>query len=119
MIAGQRRHVPDPETFGALGLRWGELDRMPDAVVATIPAGPPLASFNADGTLMQGSSAAVYVREGGLRRHVTSPEVMAACGYDWGAVLRVTDEALATLPEGPPVGLDDCPGASTAAGETP
>jgi hypothetical protein len=38
---GQRRHVPDLESFRALGLRWEAVRRLPDAVLEALPEGPP------------------------------------------------------------------------------
>jgi len=39
---GQRRHVPDLAVFAARGLRWDEVRRVPDVVLAAIPEGAPL-----------------------------------------------------------------------------
>lgn len=39
---GQKRPIPDPETFAALGYSWSELVRLPPDQMASIPDGPPI-----------------------------------------------------------------------------
>ena len=42
--AGQRRWIPNPETFNALGLNWNAIQRISDADLNAIPLGQPLPS---------------------------------------------------------------------------
>jgi hypothetical protein len=39
---GQRRWIPDPTTFEAMGFRWENVQTLPDVAVNQIPLGPPL-----------------------------------------------------------------------------
>lgn len=38
---GRKRHVPDPQTFAALGLNWNAVSNQPAHVLNAIPDGPP------------------------------------------------------------------------------
>lgn len=40
MQGGVRRWIPDPATFACMGLSWGNVQTIPDATFAAIPAGP-------------------------------------------------------------------------------
>ncbi|MBK8997979.1 MAG: hypothetical protein IPM35_19825 [Myxococcales bacterium] len=39
---GQRRHVPDPATFDAMGLDWGKVRTVSDEELSRVPQGEPL-----------------------------------------------------------------------------
>ncbi|MFG3604616.1 hypothetical protein [Micromonospora chersina] len=42
VVDGMLRHVPDPVTFTALGLRWDRVGVVPDGSLAALPKGSPL-----------------------------------------------------------------------------
>jgi hypothetical protein len=42
ILSGQRRHIPNPETFVAMGYRWGDIQTIPDHELGIIPLGAPL-----------------------------------------------------------------------------
>lgn len=42
---GQRRHIPNPSTFNKMGLDWNAVLIIPDSVLNTISAGPPMPSL--------------------------------------------------------------------------
>ncbi|NJM59204.1 MAG: M23 family metallopeptidase [Oscillatoriales cyanobacterium RU_3_3] len=44
MENGQRRHIPNPETFNAMGLNWGAIQYVSDSDLNAIPLGNPLPS---------------------------------------------------------------------------
>jgi hypothetical protein len=114
MEGGLKRAVPNIATFEALGLRWAEVDQMPASVVAAIPTGQPLPDVLADGNLLKGSDATVYVMENGFRRVITSASVFTACGYSWEAVSVITDARLSKVPLGPDVTGPPCPAPAAA-----
>lgn len=41
---GKRRHIPNPETFNAMGFRWSNVKWIPDEQLAEISEGDPLAA---------------------------------------------------------------------------
>jgi hypothetical protein len=109
MRRGLKRHIPNPLTFRVEGFRWGNVNRIADSSLAAISTGDPLLSALADGNLLKGSGPEVYVMEGGVKRHVTSPAVMSACGYGWDAVRDIPDGLLNTIPEGASLSGPPCP----------
>ncbi len=56
-----------------------------------------------DGTLVKGSSAAVYVMENGVRRPFPSAERFEALGYSWDEIMTVSDIQLKGVPAGAPM----------------
>lgn len=42
---GQRRHIPNPDTFNKMGLDWNAVLAISDNVLNTIPAGDPMPSL--------------------------------------------------------------------------
>ncbi len=56
-----------------------------------------------NGTLLKGAGPAVYVMNGGLRRHIPNGFTFAANGYDWSRVINVSDSMLASVPLGNPL----------------
>ncbi len=109
MRRGLKRHIPHPVTFDAQGFLVGHVNVIPDSTLNAIPVGDALLDVLADGNLLKGSGAEVYVMEGGVKRHITSPSVMAACGYGWDAVLRIRDHLLKSIPVGEPLSGPPCP----------
>jgi hypothetical protein len=80
--------------------------------LAAIPNGLPLDESScprltfADGTLLKGSAADVWVMENGQKMHAVSVEMFLSCGYQWGNINRIADGSLASIPTG-----DDLTGA--------
>ncbi len=109
MKGGLRRHVRNPATFQAEGYLGGNINVIADSTMGSIPKGQPLLDALADGNLLKGSSATVYVMEGGLKRHAVSAEMFLACGYGFGAVRTISDGQLAAIPTGSPLTVSSCP----------
>jgi hypothetical protein len=109
MKGGLKRHIPNPATLSAAGLQWGNVDRLPDSVLASISAGDPLLDVLADGNLIKGSGPEIYATEGGTKRHVINPSVFSSCGYGWDAVYFVPDSVLGALPAGSQITGPPCP----------
>ncbi|MBI3934097.1 MAG: hypothetical protein HY316_05350, partial [Acidobacteria bacterium] len=83
MRGGYKRLIPNRTTLEAQGFSASDIISVPDSLPPTIPTGDPLLNARADGNLLKGTGSAVYVMQDGLKRHVTSPAVMAACEYGW------------------------------------
>jgi hypothetical protein len=97
---GLKRHIPSAATFEAMGYKWGNVNRLPTSSLAAVPTGTPLLNALADGNLLQGTGPAVYVMQGGTKRHVASPSVMSACGYERDAVRFISNARLSSIPSG-------------------
>jgi hypothetical protein len=82
---------------------------VPDSSLDDIPTGDPLLDAEADGNLLKGSSAGVYVMEGGLRRLIPSPEVLISCGYGWDAVRSIPESRLNAIATGASISGPPCP----------
>jgi len=106
---GLKRHVPNPATFAVLAMKPANLDRVHDSLLAQIPPGAPLTSVLHDGQLVRGSANIIYVMQNGLRRHVSSPSVMASCNYNWQAIVTLPNDLIASIPPGAPVTGAPCP----------
>jgi hypothetical protein len=109
MQGGLKRHVPNLVTFEAGGYLWGNVNRVADSALSAIPTGDPLLNALAEGNLLKGSGAAVYVMEGGVKRHVSSLAVLADCGYGWDAVKVISDTHLEGIPSGASLSGPPCP----------
>ena len=59
--------------------------------------------------MLKGSSATVYVMEGGLKRHAVNAETFLACGYQWGNINVIAESTLDAIPSGAPLGGSSCP----------
>ena len=109
MRSGLKRHVRNPVTLEAQGFLWGNINEVPDSSLDAIPTGEPLLDALADGNLLKGTGDEVYAMEGGLRRHVSSPSVLADCGYGWDAVYSISDSRLEAISAGPALSGPPCP----------
>ena len=102
MENGQRRHIPDPETFNAMGLNWDAIQQISDGDLNDIPQSGSLPSRK-NGALVRGSENKVYWMENGQRRHIPNPETFNAMGLNWAAIQNVSDADLNMIPLGSPL----------------
>jgi hypothetical protein len=102
METGERRWIPDPETFNCRQLDWNAIQTIPDVQLSSIRRGPDLPS-RLNGTLLKGGGPAVFIMENCERRWITSPEVFNSLGLDWAAIQTVLDGDLDAIPRGPDV----------------
>lgn len=79
-----RRHVPSAEVLAAWGLDFVDVAPLDDAMLDAVPDGPDLT--DAPELVQVEGEPAVYVREHGVLRHVTSPDAMSAWGFAWERV---------------------------------
>jgi hypothetical protein len=102
MENGQRRHIPDPETFNLMGLNWDAIQQISDGDLNDIPQSGSLPSRK-NGALVRGSENKVYWMENGQRRHIPNPETFNAMGLNWAAIQNVSDADLNMIPLGSPL----------------
>ncbi|WP_019500298.1 hypothetical protein [Pseudanabaena sp. PCC 6802] len=106
VISGnKRRLIPDEATFKALGYKWENVQTISDRALSAIPELPPLTGriIFQDGTLLKGSSAAIYVISSGRRRLIPNARTFEALGYRWESVQQISDRQLESIPEMPPL----------------
>lgn len=101
IVKGQRRWIPDPNTFNALGLNWNMIQTLPTNIVAAIPKGPDYPSL--PGSLVKGSDPKIYLLQNGVRRWIPDPETFEALGYRWNSIYQISDTALNQVPQGQPI----------------
>jgi hypothetical protein len=101
----KRRLIPDEATFKALGYKWENVETVSDRVISSIPELPPLTGriVFQDGTLLKGSSAAIYVISSGRRRLIPNARTFDALGYKWDSVQQISDRQLESIPEMSPL----------------
>lgn len=101
IVRGQRRWIPDSQTFDALGLNWGAIMQVPDSELESIPRGPDYPSL--PGQVVKGTGPAVYLLQNGYRRVVPDPETFEAIGLRWDSIRVIPDQALQLIPEAPQI----------------
>jgi hypothetical protein len=109
MQGGLKRHIPNPVTFEASGLLWGNVNVIADSALNSIPTGDALLDALADGNLLRGTGPEVYVMQGAAKRHVTSPTVLSDCAYGWDAVRVIPNVSLNAIATGTPLSGPPCP----------
>jgi uncharacterized RmlC-like cupin family protein len=70
---------------------WAPLDGIADASASHLPA---------NGSLLQGSDATVWVMKDGVRRSFTGAQQVTDLGYSWSNLIRVPDGQLSGIPSG-------------------
>lgn len=102
MQSGYRRWIPNPTTFSCMGLDWNMVQTIPDSIWREIPAGRAYPS-RTNGTLLQGSSPAVYVMDNCQRRWIPDAATFDADGYKWSDIQHIADADLQAIPQGAPL----------------
>jgi hypothetical protein len=95
VVDGVRRHIPDWDTFLALGFESGDV--VTAWQTSGIPQGPRLTR------LLKGSDEPVYWMDGGVRHHIPDMETFRQLGYREEDVSLVPDRLLIAWPLGEPV----------------
>jgi hypothetical protein len=102
IAGGARIHVPGPE-FGAMGLQWRDVWKLPAGSLGKISTIPR------DHTLLkERSNPAIYVMDKGRKRHIRTYTAFVKFGYDAAAVHQVPRGGLALIPNGPQVDPPQC-----------
>jgi hypothetical protein len=105
---GRLRHIPDPITFELSGFAAGNVAPVG---ARSFPAGEPLMNLAMTGILFRppGANVPIYVLDGGVKRHITSPNVIDGCGYPWPAISTISAAIVNGIPNGPPLQGAPCP----------
>lgn len=106
----QRRHIPSPVTFEALGYKWSNITIIPDGTLdISHPKGLPMQSSPyPDGTLLvnRDNPTGIEVLEGGKRRPIPSPEIFDT-QYNYRDLVRVSNAEWNSYPTGEAVYFRD------------
>jgi len=94
---GKRVWIPSPEAFAAGGYTWDRVIPVDDRVARSIPLDLQ------EGMALKGTGERVYLYSGGQRRWISSLDAFVARGLTWSQVHYLSDAALQSLPEGPPL----------------
>ena len=81
----------------AAGAFWGQLVRKWRRITGWVP------DKIAEGDLVRGRSKRIFVVEAGKRRWIPDEPTLAARGWDFFGVIRITDEELFSIGEGNPI----------------
>jgi len=101
MQGGQKRAIPDRQTFQLLENIYGQAKVTTPADLAEIPSGPAMPS-RADGTVYQGNSSAyAYQLQGGAKSAVPDATTLRDAGHDPSTALAISAQDLAAIPSGP------------------
>lgn len=90
---GKRRIFTSGTLFNLLGYKWRNvltISEKNDLLI--IPLGKPM--LYPDGTLVKGSTPAVYTLEAGMKRPFTSGQLFEKLGYSWSKVVEISDDEL-------------------------
>ena len=99
---GKKRPIPNWDTFISLGFTVNDRLEMPDAFINSIPLGSPVPSTAiVDGTIIQGTTASIYLVSGGKKYGFPNMEMFNHYGFQLPTVVKVTDTKLNSLPNGP------------------
>ncbi|MBX7096792.1 MAG: C39 family peptidase [Myxococcaceae bacterium] len=101
-VAGVKRHVVDPASFGAWGLSaFQDVAKVADAALDALPEAQ---TWPATPELVRGDGRPeVYLLDNGFKRHVTSPDSAAAWHLDLGKVKLVSAADIDALPTAAPL----------------
>jgi hypothetical protein len=106
--SGLLRHIPNAMTFELAG--FGAGDVVPAGAIS-FPSGEPVISLAMTGILFKppGGNVPIYVLDGGVKRHIISPNVIDGCGYPWSAISTVSTGVVNSIPNGPALTGGPCP----------
>jgi hypothetical protein len=96
---GQRKWIPDPTTFFALGFTSN--DHHDDPAVNQLPAGGIYPHLEMGQLPRNPVTGATYLVEKGYRRWIPDPTTFANLGLSWGNTVDLPAASLDVIPEGP------------------
>ncbi|HEU5315260.1 MAG TPA: PQQ-binding-like beta-propeller repeat protein, partial [Chloroflexota bacterium] len=97
IVAGRRRHIPDPITQLILGLVGPQPLTLNGAEANRYPEGAPLPAL-AEGRLVGTSNGPLYVLRSSKRVWIRSLEEFAAGGFSWDALATTEDIVTRSIP---------------------
>jgi hypothetical protein len=96
MDAGKKRHIPDPPTYNNLFRDWSGI--VQDVDLNDIDTGTPISH---GAVLAQAfGDPAVYLIDGGQKRHIGSPATMDRYELSWNTIQHVAPSLIAAIPTG-------------------
>jgi len=101
MEAGRRRHIPNMETFFALGLQVEDIATVPDDVLSSWPLGTALPSVTTSLVLCKQDDPKVYLVIGEERLHIVDWDTFLSLGFRQEQI--VPCGAMADYAEGAPI----------------
>jgi len=87
---GKKRHIPSPQAFNRHGYKWQNIKVLLE---------DQLESYPDDELIKADNSPAVYIIVAGMKRHIPSPAVFIAYGFDWNNISVVSSDELADYPD--------------------
>lgn len=94
------RGIPDPETLTHMGYNFSQVKRVSTQNLNMLPKGPNMPSRR-NGALVQAiGDPAVYVMDGGLRRHIPDIETLNAMSLNIAALQRIPIADNNAIPRG-------------------
>jgi hypothetical protein len=94
--AGKKRHIPDPTTYNNLFRNWDGI--VQDVAINTIDTGTPISH---GAVLAQAyGDAAVYLVDGGVKRHIGSPATMDRYNFAWNKIQHVAPILISSIETG-------------------
>lgn len=102
---GRRRWIFDAATFEKLGYSWENIVVVSENDLNYHSIGQTIveANLHPEGSLIKGSSAAVYYVQNNKLRQILSLEAFERAGFHWERLLLVSDEELARYELGKPI----------------
>jgi len=101
VVGGQRRWIPNQQTFESLGLDWPSVKTIGDQQLNDIPKGEDYPSLNR--RAVKGSGSEIYLLEGGKKRWIPNEQKFAALKLRMEDVETISDEDLSFIPLGSPI----------------
>lgn len=106
VISGGRRcWIGSYLVFEALGYSWNQIIEVSEIDLDRHSLGQAVvdSSHHPEGSLIKGSSAAVYFLQNNKKRPIASIDAFEREQFKWGRILPVTDEELGQYEEGNPI----------------
>lgn len=106
----RRRHITSAKVLKDMGYKIGQVKKIKDEELASIPGGPAVESGakKIDGTLIRTKkNPAIYILDYGKRCHIAEWNVFQASGYSWKDVKIISEEEMAGYPQDAPMVLND------------
>ncbi len=99
MDEGRRRHIPNPSTYDNLFRDWNGI--VEDTDIPDIDEETPISN----GAILARAvgTAAVFLIDKGLKRHITSPAIMDRYHFNWGKIHDVAPALIDSIPSGPSI----------------
>ena len=101
----KKHHIPDADTFNALGFNWDQVRDVDRRTFNSVPTGRPIDPVGiAEGSLIRlHGEAAIYVIQDGKKHHIPDAVTFNALGFSWDQVRDVDRRTFNSVPTGRPI----------------